>query len=767
MSDGSFSRVMTTAFDSLAAALADRYAIGAQIGAGGMATVYRARDLRHDRDVAIKVLRSDIADTLGRERFVREIRVAARLTHPHILPLYDSGEAGGALFFVMPVMEGQTLRALMESEGRLSVDTATRIVGEVADALDYAHRHDVVHRDIKPENILLHEGHALVADFGIGKAIVAATAEAGTLTQIGVTIGTPAYMSPEQAAGDSVDGRSDLFSLGCVLYEMLTGEVAFEAASVPATIAKRFFHTPPAVTEQRDDVSPVVAEIVARLLAKEPDERHGTGADVARDLRTLSAPVAAQSRVQFADNAIAVLPFVNMSTDADNEYFSDGLTEEIITDLSRVAALRVTSRTSSQQYKGTTLTARAIGRALGVRHILTGSVRRANNALRISAQLVDAHDDRQRWAEKYSGTMDDVFDLQERVSREIVSALGVTLAPDEDRRLARRGFRHVDAYELFLEAREQLRAVIVVNDAWDALVARAMAIEGEMPALVALQVLGQLSRIKVGIGDRDSLDRIERQARELVARAPDEAWGYGVLGYAAFERGEHVQAITAFQSAITRDPTDTQSRFFQAIALTQTGMIDEAIIVTRRLVAIDPLAPLAMLMDAIKDWFIGGLAASMPAAQRAAAADPGNLLMRWTVAYGLTTIGELDGAQREVDAMRATMPDMPYAVQADALLRAVRGDSAGAHTLVDGLDLTPFDAHLTFHYAEVHAVLGELDRALEVMALAIRKGFYPAEFFRTHCPFIEPLRSHSGFAALLREAERRSASARQGLVDVL
>ena len=174
--------------------------------------------------------------------------------------------------------------------------------------------------------------------------------------------------------------------------------------------------------------------------------------------------------------------------------------------------------------------------------------------------------------------------------------------------------------------------------------------------------------------------------------------------------------------SIVRDPTDTQSRFFQAIALTQTGMIDEAISVTRRLVAVDPLAPLAMLMDAIKDWFVGGVVASMPAAQRAAAADPGNLLMRWTVAYGLTTLGELDGAQREVDAMRATMPDMPYAVQADALLRAVRGDLAGARTLVDGLDLTPFDAHLTFHYAEVHAVLGELDRALEVMALAIRNS---------------------------------------------
>lgn len=732
-----------------------------------MATVYLARDLRHDRDVALKVLRPDVSDSLGRERFVREIRTAARLTHPHILPLYDSGEADGLLFFVMPVMEGQTLRTLLDAEGRLPVETATRIASEVADALDYAHRNDVVHRDIKPENILLHEGHALVADFGIGKAIVAATDNSRTLTQIGVTVGTPAYMSPEQAAGESVDGRSDLFSLGCVLYEMLTGEVAFEAASVPATIAKRFIHTPPAVTQQREDVSPVVADIVSRLLEREPADRHRSGAEVARDLRTPSAPVATQPRVEIADNGIAVLPFVNMSTDAENEYFSDGLTEEIITDLSRIGALRVTSRTSSQQYKGSSLSAREIGRALGVRHILTGSVRRAGKALRISAQLIDAANDRQQWAEKYNGTMDDVFDLQERVSREIVAALGLTLAPDEDRRLAKRGFKHVEAYELFLEAREQLRSFIVVNDAWDALVARAIAIEGEVPALAALRVWGELSRLKAGIGDRDSLGRIERQGRELIAIAPDESWGYGVLGYAAFEHGQLAQAITVFEQAITRDPTDTQSRFFQAIALAYAGMIDESIAATRRLVAIDPVAPLTLLMDAIKAWFIGGVAESMPAVRRAVAADPDNLLMRWTLAYGLTLIGDLDAAQRDVDIMRRTMSGMPYGIQADALLRAERGDAAAAHALVDGLDLSPFDQHLTFHFAEVFAVLGDLDRALEVMALAVRKGFHPVPFFRTHCRFVEPLRTHPGFEDVVQDAERRSAEVRQLVAGVL
>ena len=232
----------------LTAALAGRYDIVREVGHGGMATVYLARDLKHERDVALKVVRADVAESLARQRFLREIRLAARLNHPHILPLHDSGEAGEFLFFTMPVMQGQTLRDRLTQEGHLSVESAVRIASEIADALDYAHRNDVVHRDIKPENILLHEGHAVVADFGIGKAVMAATNESSTFTQVGVTLGTPAYMSPEQAAGEEVDGRSDLFALGCVMYEMLTGDVAFTGATAQAVIAKRFVHTPPNVT---------------------------------------------------------------------------------------------------------------------------------------------------------------------------------------------------------------------------------------------------------------------------------------------------------------------------------------------------------------------------------------------------------------------------------------------------------------------------------------------------------------------------------------
>ena len=731
-----------------------------------MATVYLARDLRHDRDVALKILRPELAGALGRERFIREIRLAASLTHPHILPLHDSGDADGSLYFVMPVVQGLTLRERLRAEGCLQVESAVRIASEVADALDYAHRRDVVHRDIKPENILLHEGHAMVADFGIGKAIAFAAGDNPTFTQVGMTVGTPAYMSPEQASGDVVDGRSDLFALGCVMYEMLTGEAAFTGVSIPAVIASRFVHTPPAVTEHRREVPAALAAIVTRLLEKEPADRYANGALVAEALRNLSVSPQPAPPAAPPDGSIAVLPFVNMSADADNEFFSDGLTEELLTDLSRVQALRVTSRTSSMQYKGSTLDAREIGRVLGVRYVLTGSVRRAGNSLRIAAQLVDAPSDRQLWGEKYSGTMDDVFDVQERVSREIVAALGITLDADEDRRFSARGIRHVEAYDLYLEAREELRRLSLTTNRWESLLDRAIAIEGEIPVLLGLRVWGQVSRLKAGIGDPAVLDAVERQARELVVSAPDGPWGYAALGYAAFERGDMLNAIAWFRQSIARDPSDTSSRFFLSVACSYAGLVTLSGQVSARMVEVDPLAPLSWMAVAISPWFAGRLEGSFEPLRKALAIDPQNFFIRWSLGYAFTTIGDLAAAQAEIDWMRAAAPQIPYCLQADALLRAVRGDIAGALALVGPLDLTPFDCHLTFHFAEVFALAGEIERGMEVVELAVQKGFSPPDFIRTHCRFIEPLRSHPRFPLLVAAAEAKSEAVRRA-VDVM
>jgi serine/threonine-protein kinase len=431
-------------------ALGNAYSIERELGQGGMATVYLAHDRRHGRDVAIKVLRDEVAESLGRDRFLREIRLAARLTHPHILPVHDSGECDGFLYFVMPAMEGQSLRDRLLQEGPLSVEAAVRIATEVADALDYAHRHDVVHRDIKPENILLHDGHAVVADFGVGKALAAASDDTATFTQLGVVVGTPAYMSPEQAAGDTIDGRSDLFALGCVLYETLIGEPPFTGPTLQAIIAKRFHHTPPAVSTVRQDIPLGLSRTIERLLEKDPATRIASGALVVTALRSQEAPAPLARR---PDPSIGVLPFANMSADTEDAYFADGITEEIINVLAQVDGLRVAARTSCFAFKGKNEDLRVVGEKLGVQHVLEGSIRKAGPRLRITAQLIKAADGYHVWSERYDRELVDVFALQDEIAAAIAGKLQLSLLQTPAGGETRAGPRNVEAYELLLKGR--------------------------------------------------------------------------------------------------------------------------------------------------------------------------------------------------------------------------------------------------------------------------------------------------------------------------
>ncbi len=436
----------------LSTALADRYTIERELGEGGMATVYLAEDLKHKRKVAVKVLRPDLATALGPKRFVREIEIAANLTHPHILPLYDSGEADGFLYYVMPFIEGESLRDRVKQAKQLAIEEAVQVACEVADALDYAHRHGTVHRDIKPENIMIHDGHAVVMDFGIGKALTAAM-DSDTLTQTGISVGTPAYMSPEQAAGEAeIDGRSDLYSLGCVLYEMLTGEQPFIGATVQAVIAKRFTMTPPEVTQTRDTVPTGVSRAISKLLARTPADRFATGAQLINVLKT--GETLGPGAVHPAEEkSIAVLPFTNMSADPENEYFADGITEEIINALSQFPDLHVVARTSAFAFKGKNEDLRRVGEKLGVAKVLEGSVRKAGNRIRITAQLVNVNDGYHLWSEKYDRELDDVFAVQDEIASAIANRLKVALKTKGESPLVKPPTENLEAYQHYLKGR--------------------------------------------------------------------------------------------------------------------------------------------------------------------------------------------------------------------------------------------------------------------------------------------------------------------------
>ena len=440
--------------ERLQEALSDRYRIEEEIGRGGMAAVYLAEDLKHARKVAIKVLvPSGVSPSYEPQRFLREIRIAARLSHPQILPVHDSGECDGLLYFVMPYAGCETLRDRLQREGPLPIDVALRIARAVGAALSYAHRHNVIHRDMKPENILLQEGEPVVADFGVATAISAAAGESIYITDRGFAVGTPAYMSPEQASAErDLDGRSDLYSLACVLFEMLTGQPPFSGSGARATMARHAIEPPPSIRSLRPTVPVAVELALTKALAKAPEDRFPGMADFCEALATpatVAMPVASEPEVR----AIAVLPFVNASADPENEYFSDGMTDELITALTKVEGLPVASRTSVFALKNVREDVRTLGPRLNVSTVLEGTVRKAGNKIRVTVQLTSVRDGRTLWSERYDRELADVFAIQDEIAGTIVRTLRSTLLGDLGDPTPVRYTANVRAYSLYLKGR--------------------------------------------------------------------------------------------------------------------------------------------------------------------------------------------------------------------------------------------------------------------------------------------------------------------------
>jgi eukaryotic-like serine/threonine-protein kinase len=474
--------------DRLKAALADRYAIEREIGRGGMATVYLAQDLRHQRAVAVKVLHPEIAAGLGPDRFVSEIRIAASLQHPHLLPLLDSGEADGFLYYIMPYIEGESLRERLDRDHELPVPDVQRILRDVVDALAYAHGRGVVHRDIKPDNVMLSGRHAVVADFGVAKAITGATGRPA-LTTAGVALGTPAYMAPEQATADPhLDERVDIYAVGVLAYELLTGRTPFARPTAQAMLAAHVTDRPDPVTKHRANVPAALAAAVMQCLEKKPADRWQRADELLRALEAMTTSagragprirvrtvVAAAigivalgaAAVWFRGGAgreqasapakiprLVVVPFENIGAPGD-EYFADGLTDEITSKLAGLPGLGVIARTSAVRYRNTSEGARQIGRELGVDYVLEGTVRwdRAagtSGRVRVSPQLIRASDETAVWAEPVEGAFADVFRLQGQIAQRVATGMNVILVPGEREALATAPTTNQEAYDSYL-----------------------------------------------------------------------------------------------------------------------------------------------------------------------------------------------------------------------------------------------------------------------------------------------------------------------------
>src|SRR5438445_1030973 len=566
----------------LQAALADRYDLDREIGRGGMATVYLAQDVRHHRSVAVKVLHPALALSLGSDRFLREIQIAARLQHPHIVPLYDSGQAGEFLYYVMPFVDGESLRQRLERERHLPLEEALKIARAVAAALDYAHRQQIVHRDIKPENVMLHEGEAMVTDFGIAKAVTAAAAT--TLTLTGAAVGTPAYMSPEQASGEvDLDGRSDVYSLGCLLFEMLTARTPYTGPTAQAIIAHAFTDPVPALHAFRDTVPERVEEAVGKALAKDPAMRYATAVQFGHALAGPSSsggatPPGSQSSDAVTAKSIAVLPFVNMSADPENEYFTDGIAEEIINALTKIQALRVAARTSSFAFKGKNEDIGGIARKLKVATVLEGSVRKAGNRLRVTAQLVNAADGYHLWSERYDRQLEDVFQIQDEISENIVRALRVVLSEEEKRAIEQARPETVQAYDYYLAGRQffhQFRRTGIQFAR--RMFERAIEIDPNY-ALAYAGVADCCSFLYMyWDGSKANLESAESASRKARALDPERAEAHASRGFALPLRRQYAEARQEFEAALRLDPKLYEAHYLYARACFQEGKLEEAV----------------------------------------------------------------------------------------------------------------------------------------------------------------------------------------------
>ena len=488
--------------DKVTAALASQYKVLRELGSGGMATVYLAEDIKHRRRVAVKVLRPDLAASLGRERFFREIEVAARLQHPHILSLFDSGESGGFLYYVMPYVEGISLRDRLAQGGELPVNEVVRILAEMADALAYAHGQGVVHRDIKPDNVMLSGRHALVMDFGIAKAVSEATGPS-SITSVGIALGTPAYMAPEQAMAEGqIDQRADIYALGVVAYELLTGKPPFVGASPQQVLAAHVTQAPEHVTQRRTTCPPALAAVVMRCLEKRASDRWQQADEISHQLDqvltpsgghapTTATPGVSRPRPRWlpfvvgavvvtlmaaaavkwwprtigagvssagGDNTrrIVVLPFENLG-DSSRTYFANGVTEAITAQLTNVGALTVIPRASAARYRGTTKSPGEIARELGVGYILTGTVQwdeapGREARVRVSPELIRMSDTSSAWAHGYDAVITNVFEVYSDISAQVARALAVAIDQNGQNALARRPTQNAEAYDLYLRA---------------------------------------------------------------------------------------------------------------------------------------------------------------------------------------------------------------------------------------------------------------------------------------------------------------------------
>ena len=712
---------------SLSDALRDRYVLERELGRGGMATVYLAHDLKHDRPVALKVLHPEMAASVGTDRFQREIRLAARLQHPHILTVLDSGEAAGQLWFTMPYVEGESLRDRLRRERQLPIEDALRITREAAQGLQYAHEHGVVHRDIKPENILLtQDGSTLVADFGIARALWGDD----RLTATGIAIGTPAYMSPEQASADqTIDVRTDVYALGTVLYEMLAGEPPFTGPTAQAIIGKRLTQPASSVRHTRPNVSESVDAAIAQALARIAADRFASAGDFAR---ALTAPTTAKRPVPVAAlmlvlgvllglgvlfawrrtheslgerghaKRIAVLPFENLGDSADG-YFADGMTDEVRGKLSQLSEIAVIARASSNEYRRSAKPPQQIARELGAEYLLTATVRWEKtpgtpSRVRVSTELVQVEPSAAptaKWQQGFDASLTDVFQVQTDIASKVAGALNVALGDRAGRELAARPTSNVTAYDAFLKGEAAAQGMSVSDPPS---IRRAVGYYEQAVALDSAFVpaWAQLARARALLfANSTPIPEVAVKAREAAERAkalaPDRPDGQLALG--------------DYYRVVARDPRQSLAAVEPGLKLSPNN--------------VDLLVTAALAEERLGRWE----AASQHLAG-AGVLDPRSVNTARRTGITLLNLRRYAKAQAEADRAFALAPTNLAVIQLKTSVRLAQGDLAGARAVVRAALGTVEPAALLAYFGNYDDLYWVLEDAQQRQLLALKPSVF-------------------------------------------
>ncbi len=752
------------------------YKILEQLGSGAMGIVCKAEDLLLHRFVALKYLfPTALADAAHKDNLLQEARAASVLDHPNICRIHQIEELpDGEVILVMGYYEGETLASRI-ARGPLDLASATAILSQVLAGLHHAHENDIVHRDIKPSNLIINrKDEVKIVDFGLAKRPDVSR----TLTETGVIVGSISYMSPEQVLCKNIDHLTDLWACGVVFYEMLSGTLPFYGDNPYAVFDQILRNTPKSILEYRPDLPAAVHEIFERSLAKVRPRRYLSAAEFLIALQSFADPqfkpissvnlgsIFAKYKVPSpSDDSLVVLPFTTPEPVDGADFFCDGLTDEIITGLSSVRSLRIICRASAMRLKGTKDSPQKIARDLNVRYVLEGSVRMnnkvqiGNNSIRVTAQLIDPQSDSLLWAEKYNGSLEDVFAIQENISRQIVAALQVKLSAAEDKQMLARPLPDVNAYRYYLMAKHEI--LTYTSEALDrALEYLEMGerLVGENALLLSAKGQVYWQYVNAGISsDPEYLVKAKHCADEALALEPQSAHAFRLLGLISVQEGETQKAVKLLKRSIAIDPNDSDTLAWYSAVCGLSGKAHAAMPIARRIRKIDPLTPVYRFVPGLLSLMAGEFSDALPPFDEAIQLDPTNSMLLWCRGQVLTLCHRNREAIAQFKALEKDHPGQFFTQLGSLMQAALANDSEAARLIAteELKEIASCDPHYSWYMAECNSLLGDTTNALLWLEKAMERGFINYPMISRWDPLLTNVRLTPGFDDLVKRLKIR------------